>query len=91
METTRLSSKGQVIIPKHVRDSHGWKEGTEFVVESTQDGVFLRPKRVFKRTTIDEVAGCLAGSYKGPRRTLKEMDAAIEAEAVRRFKRAVEK
>jgi len=34
MDTTKLSSKGQVVLPKSVRDQHGWGEGTEFVVES---------------------------------------------------------
>ena len=91
MVTTKVSSKGQIVIPKQVRDARGWQEGTELIVEDTPAGVLLKPKRVFKRTTIDEIAGCLAGSYKGPRRSIEEMDAAIEAEAVRRFKRAVGK
>ncbi|PZN73131.1 MAG: hypothetical protein DM484_23225 [Candidatus Methylumidiphilus alinenensis] len=29
METTRLSSKGQVILPKSVRDAHHWSPGSE--------------------------------------------------------------
>ena len=33
METTRLSSKGQIILPKAVRDFHRWGPGTDFVVE----------------------------------------------------------
>ncbi len=87
--STKLSSKGQVIIPKEVRDAHGWKEGTEFVVETTANGVLLRPKRVFKRTTIEDVVG--SAGYKGRRRSIKEMDEAIMAEAVRRYKRAIGK
>lgn len=87
METTRLSSKGQLIIPKAVREAHGWKAGTEFTVEATAAGIVLRPKRVFKRTTVDDVIGC--AGYTGPRRTIEEMDQAIVAEAVRRFKRSV--
>ena len=31
METTRLSSKGQVIIPKTLRDAHHWLAGQEFI------------------------------------------------------------
>ena len=89
METTKLSSKGQVVIPKQMRDAHGWQAGTEFTVEATPAGLLLKPRKKgnFKRTTIEEVIGCV--DYKGPPRTLEEMDAAIVAEAVRRYKRAV--
>ena len=34
MEKTRLSNKGQVVIPKAVRLFHGWKPGLEFVTVS---------------------------------------------------------
>ena len=30
MEKTRLSNKGQVVIPKAVRLRYGWKPGLEF-------------------------------------------------------------
>ena len=33
METTKLSSKGQVVLPKSVRDAHKWQPGAEFAVE----------------------------------------------------------
>lgn len=80
METTKLSSKGQVIIPKAVRDAHAWRTGLEFVVIDTEDGILLRPKRPFARTTIDDVAGCLR--YEGEAKSIKEMDEAIQ-QAVR--------
>jgi AbrB family looped-hinge helix DNA binding protein len=85
MQTTRLSSKGQVIIPKAVREAHGWGEGTQFTVEDTQDGILLRPKPLFKPTTIEDVFGCL--KYDGPPKTVEEMNAAIDEEMRRRWVR----
>lgn len=75
METTRLSSKGQVILPKSVRESHHWVSGTEFVIEDTPDGVLLRPTKSFKPTRLEDVVGCTG--YKGPAKTLEEMENAI--------------
>jgi AbrB family looped-hinge helix DNA binding protein len=79
---TRLSSKGQVIIPKQVRERHGWGVGVELEVEDQGDGVMLRAVQPFARTTIDEVRGCL--KYTGPRVTLEQMDKAVLAEARKR-------
>jgi len=75
MDTTRLSERGQIVIPKRVREAHGWEPGLEFVVEDTGDSIRLKPIQPFKRTTIEEVRGCL--HYKGPRKSLKDMEAAI--------------
>ena len=75
METTKLSSKGQVILPKAVRDARSWEAGTQFAVEEVADGVLLRPLRPFTATTFDEVFGCLR--YKGRPKTLGQMEKAI--------------
>lgn len=75
MEITRLSSKGQVIIPKALRDAYQWESGLEFVVIDTGQGVLLKPYRPFGPTTLHDVAGSLA--YDGPARTVEEMDEAI--------------
>lgn len=85
MERTKLSSKGQVIIPKIVRDAHGWRPGTELVVEDTGEGVLLRPAAPPKRYSVDEVFGVL--KYDGLPKTIEEMDAAVLAEARRRNNR----
>ncbi len=80
METTRLSSKGQVILPKSVRDAHQWVAGTEFEVEDRPEGVLLRPKKRFALTELGEVIGCTG--YRGPAKSLEDMEEAI-AQGVR--------
>jgi AbrB family looped-hinge helix DNA binding protein len=85
METTRLSSKGQIIIPKSLRDRRGWESGTAFEIEEHEDGLILRPLRDFPATTLDEVFGCLA--WDGPPLTTEDMDAAVAREARRRSRR----
>lgn len=76
--TTKLSSKGQVVLPKSVRISRGWKPGTELVVRERDNGVLLEPKRT-KRGSMDRLFGVLP--YSGRPKTLKQMDDAITAEA----------
>lgn len=85
METTRLSTKGQVILPKSIRDARSWKAGTELTVENAGDGILLRPAPQFPRTSLGEVAGCL--KHKGKPVRLEEMDAAIAREVKRRHDR----
>ena len=75
METTRLSSKGQIVLPKSVREARSWKPGTEFAVDETSDGILLRPLRPFPPTSIAEVYGCL--KYTGRPKTFRQMDEAI--------------
>jgi AbrB family looped-hinge helix DNA binding protein len=78
MEKTRLSSKGQVILPKAIRESRRWRPGTEFVVEDAADGVILRPTKPMPPSRLDEVARCL--NYKGKPKSLRQMESAIAAE-----------
>jgi len=79
---TTVSTKGQVILPKAIRERRHWGPGTRLVVEDTPDGVLLRAAPVFAPTRPEDVAGMLA--YDGPPKTLEEMEAGITAEARRR-------
>ncbi|PIE41780.1 MAG: AbrB family transcriptional regulator [Gammaproteobacteria bacterium] len=76
METTRLSSKGQVIIPKNIRDSRCWGTGLELEVIETDNGILLKPKAPFAASSLDEVAGCLA--YEGEAKTPDDIELAIK-------------
>ena len=85
METTRLSTKGQIILPKGIRDSRAWGPGTEFEVEETGDGILLRPAAHFPETHLDEVAGSLRSSRRS--KTPAQLRSVIVREVRRRHDR----
>lgn len=83
MLSTRLSSKGQVIIPKSVRTAHHWPPGQDLEVVDTPEGVLLRTPRQFAMTELDAVAGMLG--YSGPAKSIEEMDEAIARVVTERY------
>ena len=85
METTRLSTKGQIVLPKGIRVSRAWGPGTEFTVEETTEGILLRPAAHFPHTDLEEVAGRLRSTRKS--KTPAQMRAAISREVMRRHDR----
>lgn len=85
-DTTTLSTKGQIVLPKAVRERQNWAAGTRLVVEETAEGVLLKQAPLFKRTTAGEVFGIL--KYDGPAKTIEEMNEAVLAEARRRHARS---
>lgn len=46
MELTRLSGKGQVVIPTEMRRRMGLREGTKFLVVGLEDTIILRKLQV---------------------------------------------
>ncbi len=80
--TTTVSTKGQVILPKAVRERRRWQAGTRLVVEDTEEGVLLKAAPLFAPTTPRQVYGSLP--HHGRPKTLEEMDLAIAGEARRR-------
>lgn len=77
MEVTKLSSKGQLVLPKRLRDSRNWQAGTQFAIEESTEGLLLRPLRPFPPTRLKDVAGCLP--YHGKPKTVRQMRKAVEA------------
>ncbi len=78
MENTRVSSKGQMIIPKRVREALGLKKGTELAVELLPEGGFAaRPKATDRVAQVRSVAGMLA--HRGKRMSRTRERAAIMA------------
>jgi len=75
MPDTTVSTKGQVVIPKEIRDRLGWRPGTSLQIEERGDRVVLRQSRRARRTTVDELSGCLP--YNGPPKSVEEMDEGI--------------
>jgi AbrB family looped-hinge helix DNA binding protein len=83
--TTTVSTKGQVILPKAIRQHRRWDPGTRLTIEDTPDGVLLKAAPLFAPTQPEDVFGSLPS--KGQPKTLEEMEASIVAEAKRRHAR----
>ena len=85
---TRLSAKGQVVIPKDVRDRLGLTEGTVFdVIERAGEVVLKPPMRGNALSGAEAVANAVREirsvyRYDGPPVSIEDMDRAV-AEAVR--------
>jgi AbrB family looped-hinge helix DNA binding protein len=80
--TSRLGPKGQVVIPKPIRDRLGMRPGDPVVVE--QDGPAAR---VSKAVTIDDLLGSLPDTAVDPLEVLREerdRDRRLEEERERR-------
>ncbi len=82
---TRVSTKGQIILPKAIRNRRHWEPGTKLTVEETPDGVLLKAAPIFPPTRSEEVFGSLR--YTGKPKTLEEIEAGIAAEVKRRHAR----
>ena len=59
MPSTTLSSKGQIVIPKEIREKHDWQFGQLIDMEDRGDYVVMRLMRGFQRTTVADLAQCL--------------------------------
>ena len=88
MQTTLLSSKGQVIIPKMLRIARRWGAGTRLEVRDTPEGLLLRHVAPANKTDLHSGLDAIRKrvAYAGPTLSLADMDAAIlqEASKVRR-------
>lgn len=79
METVKLSSKGQFILPKTIRDRHHWETGTEFIIIDRGSELVIKPAKLFPPTELESPeAGPI---YHGKPLSLEEMEQAIQVEA----------
>ena len=62
--TITLSSKGQVVIPKEIRDELHWEPGTQLTLISTPSGVTIKamPQKTGRR--LEDLIGML--KHEGP-------------------------
>ena len=63
------------MIPRAVRERHGWVSGTELVLDDEGDRVVLHQPLRVPETALEELVGCTG--YEGPRRSLEEMEEGI--------------
>jgi len=82
--TTKMSSKGQVVIPEDIRDSLHLKEGAQFVVIGKGDSVILKS---ITPPSMDEFADLLAEARRYAKKAkLKKSDVKAAIAKVRKEK-----
>jgi len=66
MSTTTVSSKGQVVIPRHLREKHRLSAGVRLEVTETEKGLVLSPIRQSRspvgQTGWRSLRGCAKGT-----------------------------
>ena len=87
METTRVSTKGQIVIPKQLRKALHWGAGKELMVVQTEDGVLLKPASTGTAIAVDAAYGSLRAGARTKPPTDEQMRVAAREKAAERFKR----
>lgn len=81
---TTVSAKGQVVIPKELRERLRWTVGTSLEVIETGGGVMLKPREAGReRITLEEFYHRVP-PHDGSPVSLEDMDKAIQDELARR-------
>jgi AbrB family looped-hinge helix DNA binding protein len=65
MATTTVSSKGQVVIPRHLREKHRLISGVRLQVTETDEGLVLSPIRRDRSSARQSGWRALRGAAKG--------------------------
>ncbi len=58
----KLSSKGQIVIPKAIRDSLHWDTGVELTLVASADGIILQTRQKKSKQDIKSLRGMLQSS-----------------------------
>lgn len=84
MATSKMSSKGQVVIPEEIRKRLGLKAGDQFVVLGEKDTVILK---TISQPSLDEFDGLIAEARRQASEAgLKRSDISAAAAKARRRK-----
>ena len=77
METSVLTTKGQLLIPKRIRNKYGIKSGVKVIFEETEKGLIIRP---MNEEYFNSFRGIIksTGNLKEEMREMKEEEKRLE-------------
>lgn len=91
METTKVSTKGQVVLPKAVRAAQRWEPGQELEVINAGGYVILKKATAKNARGIESLVGILSKYRKDKPVTDEEMHETVRQAAVERYQRSLKK
>ncbi|MFT4178447.1 MAG: AbrB/MazE/SpoVT family DNA-binding domain-containing protein [Thermomonas sp.] len=91
METTKLSTKGQVVLPKAMRDAMHWEPGQELQVLNAGGYLIVKKVQATKQADWSDIVGSLSRYRKGKPMTDEEMHEVVRKCAVERYERSLKK
>jgi AbrB family looped-hinge helix DNA binding protein len=74
--TITISSKGQVVIPKEIRDELHWNTGHELTIETTESGLLLKSSSKEKKIRLEDLRGFF--KYDGPPVSIESLCKPVE-------------
>jgi AbrB family looped-hinge helix DNA binding protein len=81
MPTVQISPKGQILIPKRIREKYGVKPGGRVHILEERDGIVIRPA---PEDPIEAACGFLEGDFSLTEDLIKERRKELEHEEVDR-------
>ena len=88
METSVLTVKGQLLIPKRIRNKYGIKSGVKVIFEETENGVVIRP---MNEAYFESFAGKFKDSLPSTKEYLKikKEELKLEEDKISRINKAL--
>jgi AbrB family looped-hinge helix DNA binding protein len=80
MEVVQMSPKGQILIPKRIRDRYGVKPGSKVQILEAQEGLVIKPA---PDDPIEAACGFIEGDFSLMEDLLKERQREAEHEESR--------
>jgi bifunctional DNA-binding transcriptional regulator/antitoxin component of YhaV-PrlF toxin-antitoxin module len=82
------STKGQVVIPKAMREAHGFAPGVLIEAVNLPQGVLLKGVFSHKKRPVTELFGMVKDYYAGPAISVGKMNEAVAEAAVEKYLRS---
>lgn len=84
LSTTKMSSKGQVVIPEEIREQLGLVPGTQFVVVGDRDVVILKALAPPSLSEFDALIGEARRQARRAKMKRSDIQKAVQAEKVKK-------
>lgn len=85
--TTKMSSKGQVVIPEEIREQLGLTAGTQFVVVGDRDVVILKTLTAPSMSEFDSLIGEARRQAKTAKMSRTDLQNAVKAVKTEKVKK----